>query len=341
MADNFIARHRPEWDELESLVKRARKSTRKLTADDLSRLDVLYRRTSTHLAQAATRTTDRGLIQYLNDLTASAHSIIYLPPRRKILSAIPQFYLESFPRSVARLGKFHLAAALLLTGGALMAYFAVQQDPMNAYALMIGDDTRHPGASREQLLEVLRSGRDQSGGAKFTFASFLFSHNLKVGILAMATGALAAIPTVILTLYNGLMVGAYAAVHHQAGIRAEFWAWILPHGITELLAIVLCSGAGLKLGASVISPGLLTRAESLRRAGEEAIRTVGGVALMLLAAAIIESYLRQSHLSQTARLVFATGSALVLAFYFGMGYYLEKNQVTKENRPDAEVGPAL
>lgn len=324
MTDNYIARYRPEWEELESLVNRARKSIRKLTPEELSRLDVLYRRTCTHLAQATTRTTDQGLVRYLNDLTAAAHSILYLPPRQKTLEKIPQFFGETFPRSVARLWKYHTAAALLLIMGAIIAYLAVQQDSTNAYALLIGDETRQPGASREQLLYVLRHGRDADGGTKFHFASFLFSHNLKVGILAMATGALAAIPTVFLTLYNGLMVGAFAAVHHQAGIKAEFWAWILPHGITELGAIILCTGAGLRLGHAVLSPGLMTRTESLRLAGEEAARTIGGVALMLLIAAVIESYLRQSHLSQFGRFAFATASFIVWALYFTMGAYMEK-----------------
>lgn len=324
MTQNYIGRFRPEWEELESLVRRARKSIRNLRPEELSRLDVLYRRTCTHLAQASTRTTDQGLIQYLNDLTASAHSIIYLPPRRSLLERIPRFYVETFPRCVARIGRYHLAAGVLMIVGSVIAYIAVHQDPVNAYALLMGDNDRQPGASREQLIDILRSGRDQTGGTKFQFASFLFSHNLKVGLLAMATGALAAVPTVILTLYNGMMVGAFAAIHAQADIHGEFWAWILPHGVTELLAIVLCSGAGLRIGHALVSPGLVSRAESLRRAGEEAAITMGGIAIMLLVAAVLESYLRQSHLSQTARLTVAALSAVAWAVYFIYGRFLEK-----------------
>ncbi len=326
MAINYVSRYKPEWDELELLVSRARKSIRKLTPEDLSRLDILYRRTSSHLAQVSSRTTDHGLIQYLNNLTAAAHSIIYLPPRRNVISGIPRFFARSFPASVARLWKFHTLAGFLLLLGMLVAFFAVQQDSTNAYALLIGDELRQPGASKEQLLYVLRHGRDTEAGQKFHFASFLFSHNLKVGIVALAAGALAAIPTVFLTLYNGLMLGAFAAVHYNAGINAEFWAWILPHGITELWAIVLCSGAGLRIGQAVLSPGLLTRGESMRLAGEEAARTIVGVGLMLLIAAIIESYLRQSHLSQTARYTFAGATLVIWSVYFTAGFYLRETK---------------
>ena len=114
----------------------------------------------------------------------------------------------------------------------------------------------------EQLLEVLRSGRTSGNGVKSFMASFLFTHNLHVGLISMGLGVLAAVPTVLLLLYNGMMLGAFVALHVQAGIELEMWAWILPHGITELSAITLCGGVGLMLGRAVVSPGLKTRAEA-------------------------------------------------------------------------------
>ncbi len=108
---------------------------------------------------------------------------------------------------------------------------------------------------------------------------------------------LAGVPTVYLLIYNGMLLGAFTALHHRAGIYTDYWAWILPHGVTEISAIVLCGGVGLLLGKSVLSPGELTRTESLRRAGNEAVPVCLGIAGMLVLAAIIESYLRQSHLS--------------------------------------------
>jgi uncharacterized membrane protein SpoIIM required for sporulation len=162
------------------------------------------------------------------------------------------------------------------------------------------------------------------GGVKFFFASFLFSHNLKLGLLAMALGVLAAVPTAMLLVYNGMVLGAFVAVHHAEGLDLEVWAWILPHGITELSAIVLCGGIGLLLGQAVVSPGELTRAESLRRAGREAGATCMGVAAMLCLAAVVESYLRQSHLSTAARLAFAAGSAAFWGAYVLHGFVRQR-----------------
>ena len=320
----FISRNKPVWDELEALVKRAQKSIRKMTPEQLIRLAVLYRQTTIHLSQVTTRSTDDRLQLYLNGLVSSAHSLIYLPPRTSIWQGAVTFIVEGFARIIARNFRFHLISATLLFGGAFLAYFASLHDPLAAYALMPANDIRQPGATKEQLLEVLRSGRDQGGGMKFLFASFLFTHNLKVGILALGTGVLAGVPTVLLMVFNGMILGTFAAIHHQAGIHVEFWAWILPHGVTELGAIVLCGGVGLLLGQSVVSPGLLTRAESLRRAGVEAGATCLGVAAMLVAAAIIESYLRQSHLSTAVRLIFAGASAVFWTMFIAHGFLRER-----------------
>ena len=52
----------------------------------------------------------------------------------------------------------------------------------------------------------------------FFFASFLFANNLKVGIMAMALGVLGGAFTILLILYNGMLLGAFVAIHHRGGI---------------------------------------------------------------------------------------------------------------------------
>jgi uncharacterized membrane protein SpoIIM required for sporulation len=322
----LVARHKEEWNELERLLRRSR-SWRSLSAEQRERLDVLYRRTTMLLARASTQTTDAALIEYLNRLTAAAHSVIYLPPRQSILDQIGRFVWEGFARAIARNWRPHLISAMLLISGALVGYFAAVADPVLAHALWPAADPRQPGSTPDQLLLQLRSGRDDGGGVKFLFASVLFQHNLKVSLMAMASGVLAAVPTVFLMLFNGMILGVFAAIHHQAGITGEMWAWILPHGITELGAITLCGGVGLMLGHAVVKPGMKSRSESLIDAGSEAARICIGVAGMLLLAAIIESYVRQSHWTTEERLAFAAATAGFWALYIAHGVYQERRNV--------------
>jgi uncharacterized membrane protein SpoIIM required for sporulation len=329
---SFITRNKPEWNELETLLQRARKSTKRLTPDELSRLDVLYRRATVHLAQVRSRTTDENLISYLNGLTSAAHSLIYLPPHSAVKGGI-EFLREGLARTIARNWIWHAISALLLLAGAGSAAVAGSLDVVALYALIPAADPRGPGASRETLLELLRSGRDTGGGGKFVFATFLFSHNLKVGLLSMALGILAAVPTVMLIIFNGMILGAFATVHHQTGIVGEMWAWILPHGITEIGAIVLCGGIGLQLGWAVVCPGMYSRSESLKAVSGEVARTAVGAAFMLVFAAIVESYVRQSELSTEVRLSFAAATAVFWVAYIAYGFVRERAAANEQSEP--------
>jgi uncharacterized membrane protein SpoIIM required for sporulation len=114
-----------------------------------------------------------------------------------------------------------------------------------------------------------------------------------------------------------LFLGVYSATFHAHGLAAEWWAWILPHGVTEILAIVLLSGGGLFLGRQIVAPGARTRRRALQEARLPAIQLALFAFPMLLIAAVIESYVRQSHLEDRARYLFAAGTALFWALYLG------------------------
>jgi uncharacterized membrane protein SpoIIM required for sporulation len=102
--------------------------------------------------------------------------------------------------------------------------------------------------------------------------------------------------------------------------------------VPELTAIVLCGGAGLALGAAVVNPGTESRIARLTAAGKEAASLLLGVGMLLFLAAIIESFLRQSHLETWARLAFAGSAAVLLAGWFAVGFVLERRAKTSPRR---------
>jgi uncharacterized membrane protein SpoIIM required for sporulation len=120
----------------------------------------------------------------------------------------------------------------------------------------------------------------------------------------------------LLLFTNGLLLGAFAALYQDRGLGLEFWAWILPHGITELLAVVLCGAAGLAMGESLLFPGRHTRLVNLGRRGREAGVLVLGSVLMLLLAGLVEGIFRQTVHSVPLRISVAALSALFWTVYF-------------------------
>ena len=118
-------------------------------------------------------------------------------------------------------------------------------------------------------------------------------------------------------MLNGALLGVYTATFVRHDLTYEWWAWILPHGVTELLAIVLSAGGGLYIGYTILVPGRQTRAQALAAIRGRLVYFVVFVFPMFLVAAAIESFLRQSNLSNDARYIFAFASVAFWVAYLG------------------------
>ncbi len=301
------------WHELERLVAEAeRRGAERLSAESLARLPVLYRAAVSSLSVARAISLDANLLEYLEALTARAYLVVY-GVRRGWSEAVRAFFAEAFPAGVRALsGALVVAVLATLLGGAL-GFALVRGDP-EAYYALVPDGLaagRGPASSREQLHAALYD--DGSGGvAHEAFASFLFSHNTTVALLAFALGLLGGLPTLLLLLANGLVLGAFLEIHAARGLAADFLAWVLPHGVPELGAVVLCGAAGLALARALVLPGERSRTDALLVAGRSAGSVVLGSVVLLFAAGLIEGIFRQRVQSIGARwLVAALGAALL------------------------------
>lgn len=321
---NLPTTHQQDVALLKSVIQGGPRRFKKMSPAEVRQYDGAHRRVAILLSQVRTRLRDPDMVAFLNGLLARSHALMVGAGARSTAGGGFWNSLLDPARVVARTYKFHLVAAALFFFGALMAFAAVMADPMAAYAIMPDDETRLPGAGREHLEKSLRYGRDQDQGDKLVFASFLVSNNTRVGLMCMASGAAAGVPTVFLTIYNGMILGAFTATHALVGIHGEYWAWILPHGVPEIWALVLMSGMGLRLGSAMIAPGRQTRRQALLVAGGEVVVVTVCAALMLVAAAIIESYVRQSHMSTLGRFWVVIGGFGFLSLYFGAGAALER-----------------
>jgi uncharacterized membrane protein SpoIIM required for sporulation len=101
------------------------------------------------------------------------------------------------------------------------------------------------------------------------------------------------VPTVLLILMNGCILGAMFYVIWSKGLSYEFGGWLFIHGSTELFAICIAGAAGLRTGTRIAFPGTLSRMKAAARAGRVAAGAMVGVAIMLLAAGLLEGFGRQ------------------------------------------------
>ncbi|MCA8944384.1 MAG: stage II sporulation protein M [Planctomycetes bacterium] len=305
------------WRELEGILTRIeRAGLAALSERELARLPVLHRAAMSALSVARSVSLDRNLLEYLESLTMRSYVRLY-GNRRRLGSTVREFFSMRFPAVVreARWAVF-LSIALMLVG--VCVGFAATVGDLERYYSFVSADMaqgRDPTASYDELRDVLF---DEFGaeGALTTFATFLFTHNTQVGILCFALGFAVGVPVIYLLLMNGMLLGAMSALYHVRGLSPEFWSWILPHGVTELLAICLCGAAGLFQGYAVVFPGRATRISNLAIAGRKAgVIVIGCVALFMIAA-LVEGFLRQLVHSLPIRYGLAGASLLFWIVYF-------------------------
>ena len=306
------------WYKLESLVGRAEKrGVRSLTGKELAELATLYRATISSLSVARAISLDRNLLEYLEGLCQRAYFVVY-GPRRHIREMLSSFLMFEFPRAVRAL-RWHIAlAGFLFLAGTYAGFALVDNDPELFHAFVDEGLSagRDPSADTEMLRETLYDGGDRSAEELGEFSAFLFQHNSKVGILCFAVGILAGLPVFLLMGSNGLMLGAFSWLFHSRGLGLDWWGWVLPHGITELLAVVLCGGAGFGLAQGLLFPGARRRLDSLALRGRQAGTVVLGAILMLLLAGLIEGVFRQTVTSIVIRYaVIITTSVFWLAYF--------------------------
>jgi uncharacterized membrane protein SpoIIM required for sporulation len=319
-SSRFRREREQAWRELEQIVDRLETGgVGALTAEELSRLPSLYRGAASSLAVARAISLDRGLLDYLGALVARAYIAVY-GNRRPAGEALAEFFRLRFPRAVRRHALYIAAAALVLTLGVLTGWRLTLLDSERYYSF-VGEQMaqgRTPSASTQELREALYSS-EEPDGTLGVFASFLFTHNAKVGILCFALGFAAGVPVLFLLFSNGLTLGAFAALYQTRGLGPEFWAWILPHGVSELAAVCLCGAAGMIVGMSLVFPGPHTRLQNLALRGRSATLLVIGAVIMLLVAGLIEGIFRQVVHDPVLRWSVAAVTFTAWAMYFLLG----------------------
>lgn len=299
------------WKKLEELVNRAEAhGTIGLSYDEALELASLYRQAINALSVARAISMDRALLEYLDALCARAYLVVYAP-QESLRGLFADLFSRGIPQAVRRSSIPLIIGFLAMLLGAAVGYALYMQDASWFFSFVPPDlsDGRTPEASAAYLRSTLfesGSSRERSDVLAF-FTSYLFSHNTQIAILIFALGVFIALPSFLLTFYNGLILGAFYAMFDAAGLGHELFGWLSIHGVTELSAICIACAGGAQLGLAVLYPGQMSRRNALRHRGRDAVKLMILAAVMLLAAGFIEGVLRQTVQSTELRLAIGWG----------------------------------
>ena len=259
---------------LEALLDAAERSGGRLSFEDVRELAHLYRLASAQLAVLRSRGSDPEALRYLNALCVRAYTHLQVaPPRRE--AQVGRFYFARFPATLAATAWLQGLVAIVLLAGALTGATIVAQNPANIYAaipsaMYPADDLERlvtSAADREKFLDARRRSRSGSNRSFLPACSFTILES------ASSRSRPASWPASRPSSSFCTMESRSARSHGFSRATPAwpiFWAWLLPHAIPELLAITLCSTAGLLIAKAVLAPGrrgICRRAARRRNSG--------------------------------------------------------------------------
>ncbi|MDX5476329.1 MAG: stage II sporulation protein M [Bacillaceae bacterium] len=312
--NQFIKQHRNEWSHLENSINLISKN-RKNSAKDIDQFHRQYEKAAQHLSYSQTFFPNEDITRYLNELVSKAHNLLY-KDQVSSFKQVREFFSTTFVRLLAEQWKFVVIAMALFTLGGLGSFFAVLQDPLTAYTLLPANMIQ--GIEPSSLTE--REGTVEAS----TFSASIMTNNIQVAFIAFAGGITFGLLTAYILIFNGVLVGAIAAIFWHAGMTYEFWAYIVPHGMIELTAIFIVGGAGLLMGYKMFVPGNYSRKYQLKVQAKRSVQLLIGTIPLFIIAGIIEGFITPARLSFEAKYFVAFVTVIGLVLYAIIGMHLNK-----------------
>lgn len=320
--DAYIAENLGHWRRLEHLSRRGR-----LSVDEVDELMALYQRTGAQLSVLRGKAPDPLVLAWLSKVVLTARGRITGGGAFSWRS-IGRFFTEGFPLAVyqARRWWVSVGVASLAIAGALMAYIANNPDIQ---------DKLLPSSDAQQLVDHDFTSYYSQYPAQH-FALQVWTNNAYLTGQVLASGILI-LPVFYLLFENVLNLGVDGGFMIGYGHAGEFFGLITPHGLLELTAVFIGSGAGLRIGWAWISPGAgLTRGRAVAEAARAAMLVALGLVLVLAVSGLLEAFVTPAPLTTATRI--AIGASLWVAF---LAYVFIVGRRAAERNASADLDESL
>lgn len=311
ISNRWIEIRQENWTRLDSILQHVeRNSLKTLSSDDIREFGLLYRQAAADLSAARADDSSRTLEAYLNQLVSRAHNYIY-SGQKMSPATVWEFLIHGYPRTFRRLLPYTAAALLLFLTGALLGTLVTLTRPAFMYAML--------GPGMVQTIEHHRMWTDSVLTAKPQASSQIMTNNIGVCFMTFASGIIAGLGTIFLMFTNGLNVGVVATACGEHGMALSLWSFIAAHGALELPAIFISGGAGLRLAAGLLFPGMLKRKDALAVAGGDAVRLISGTIPMLIVAGSLEAFVSPTHAPLALKFAICAFLLATLGFWLSEG----------------------
>jgi uncharacterized membrane protein SpoIIM required for sporulation len=325
----FIAQNKEKWLESENLLQSEVK--------DPEKLSTLFTQVIDDLSYSRTYYPNRSVRVYLNKIARQYFSIIY-SHRKDRKHGFRYFWLDELPQIIIHCKKELITSLIVFLAAMVIGVFSSINDP-DFLATILGEG--YVSMTRENIAKG-----DPMAVYKETHEMEMFLgitiNNLLVAFRTYVLGVFLAVGTMIMLLYNGVMVGSFQYFFVEQGLFAESAMTIWLHGTLEISSIVLAGGAGITLGRGLIFPGTYSRLQSFQVSAIRSLKLMLGITPVFILAAIIESFLtRYTDLPDAFKLIVIILSAVFIVGYFVVYPWIKSRKGFDVPLKEARLAPSL
>lgn len=300
----FIEQNKEKWTEFEEMLRESRR--------DPDKLNNLFIQITDDLSYARTFYPNRSVRVFLNTLAQRIFHNIYKGKRFPV-ERFRLFWTDELPNVMWQTRK-----ALLLS----FSIFAL------AFAIGVVSSILNPEFARvilgdgyvDMTLNNIENGDPMAvykDSGPLGMTAGIAANNLFVAFRTAIFGVLASIGTVLIMLYNGIMVGAFQYFFIEKGVFWDSFLTIWIHGTLEISAIIIAGAAGLVAGSGLLFPGTYRRVQAFQISMRQGLKIFLGIVPIIILAAVFEGFLtRYTDTPHVIRGMFIGTSLLFVLWYF-------------------------
>jgi uncharacterized membrane protein SpoIIM required for sporulation len=233
--------------------------------------------------------------------------------RREESNRLLNFWKYEVPQTVARHQKvllFSFAVFLLFYA---IGFFTAVKDTEFARDVF-GDG--YVETTEENIANGNPFGIYQSGNSFFLMVGF-FINNTLVCLINFVKGIFFGFLSLVALSKESMRFGVFHQMFYAKGFGAEFLLAVMLHGLLELSAIIISSGAGFVMGISILFPGTHRRWAAFKQGVKDGVKIVIGLVPVLLAAAFFEGFVtRHYKMPLLVNLLLLGASGFFIVWYF-------------------------
>jgi len=301
----FVDKNMKEWARFEEITS----SKEPVNPAEISDL---FSKITGDLSYARTQYPKRSIRIYLNHLAQRIYLKLYRQ-RGNGFKNFKRFWVEDLPLALYHARGELNVSLLFFLGAAAIGILSSVHDPEFPSVIL--------GSDYVEMTEQNIADGDPMGVYKTSDEFDMFFritlNNLMVAFRTFVLGAFFGIGTLVIMLYNGIMVGTFQYFFIERDLLQESFLTIWMHGALEISSIVIAGAAGLTMGRGLLFPGTLPRRYAFIIGARRAMKIMVGLVPIFIAAGFIEGFF--TRLTEMPDLL--RGSFIFMCFAFIGAYF--------------------